>query len=105
MLNRHEVIMVMYDLPVANASERKRATTFRKTLIQMGYINLQKSIYVKLLRSHTNVAYELGVLRDAAPCGGTVNAIPMSLKDFRMLETISGDQFDMAIFSDDIVVV
>ena len=40
-------MMVMFDLPVVTATERKQATNFRKTLLDMGFSMSQYSVYFR----------------------------------------------------------
>lgn len=41
-------IIVMFDLPVETAKNRKDYVTFRKFLIKSGFLMMQESIYCKL---------------------------------------------------------
>ncbi len=54
-MNRKGVIMLMFDLPMANKEQRRAYNKFRGTLIKNGYMQMQESLYVKLLKS---TAYE-----------------------------------------------
>lgn len=42
---RYMRIIVMFDLPVGTASERKDYQQFRKYLVKSGFIMMQESIY------------------------------------------------------------
>ena len=95
----------MYDLPVTTNGNRKANEKFRKYLLRRGYIFMQKSVYVKLIRSRRTVPQEILSIKNEAPKGGIVNVLPLKLDDFLKLETVSGMSFHMEVFADDIVVL
>lgn len=65
-------IMVMFDLPVLTAEERKAATDFREDLKHLGFMMAQYSVYMK----HTSGQGECDTLttrvRESLPEGGRV---------------------------------
>lgn len=65
-------IMVMFDLPVVTAAERKAATDFREDLKDLGFMMAQYSVYMK----HTSGQRECDTLtirvREKLPDGGRV---------------------------------
>ena len=99
------VILLMYDLPSKNGQENKRATTFMKSIRRIGYIRLQKSVYIKLLRNKNMVCSEISKLKYLDMNTGNIKALPMRLYDFNRIVSISGDQFEMSDFSDDVAVM
>ena len=50
---RYMRVIVMFDLPVATASDRREYTHFRKYLIKNGFLMMQESIYCKLAQNST----------------------------------------------------
>lgn len=105
MQKRRGAILVMYDLPVTSNVNRKTNEKFRKYLIHHGYVFVQKSVYVKLVRSKRAIQQEISLLRKEVPKEGTVNVLPLKLEEFLMLETISGVPFHMKVFADDMVIL
>lgn len=99
------VILVMYDLPVASAVERKSAAKFRKDIMKLGYVPMQKSVYVKLLRQYSLFLAEIRRLDKIKPYTGLVQVLPLGLADFKKMGTIVGEGFDVSIFADDILVI
>ena len=95
----------MYDMPVDTAEKRRSYTRFRKFLIRNGYVAMQKSVYVKLLRTITRVNIEMNMVRNAAPKMGTINIPPMTINGFKYLVSVGEHSFDMKFFSDDIIVI
>ena len=85
MHRRRGVVLVMYDLPVKAAKNRKASDKFRKYLIHHGYVFIQKSIYAKLLRSKETILHEVSLLKKEAPREGTINILPLCIDDFRKM--------------------
>ena len=105
MAARRGVILMLFDLPVKTDESRRLYGRFRKWQRLNGYVMFQKSAYVKLLRNMDSAENEIGKLRAAAPEGGQVNAMPMTLEEFRKIKTLRGQSFNVSFFSDDIVFV
>lgn len=105
MPSHHNVIMILYDLPSSNASEKKLLSDFRKNLRRCGYQMLQKSVYVKLVRNRNNVKSEINRLYEITPNCGDVKVLPLSLGEFNRLTELSGETFDMRAFSGDMIII
>lgn len=103
MRDRRGVLMLMYDLPVQTADQRRVYNSFRKTLVKKGFVQMQESVYVKLFRNYAAITGEIAKLRAIAPVEGRVQALPLTIAGFKALQTIQGDGFDMPLFSDDIL--
>lgn len=103
MRDRKNVILILFDVPVGSRSERKEYTLFRKNLIREGYVRLQKSVYVKLLRNEKSLRGEMESVKGYLPETGEVTVIPLPMGVFRGMETLLGPAFDMTLFSEDIV--
>ena len=48
-------IAVMFDLPVVEKAERKAATAFRNTLLDMGFEMTQFSVYMRFCTSQAQI--------------------------------------------------
>ena len=105
MADRRGVILVLFDLPVKTDESRRLYGRFRKWLRLNGYVMYQKSAYVKLLRNMESAVNEIGKLRAAAPEEGQVNAAAMTLAEFKQIQTVKGQAFNISFFSDDLVFV
>ena len=44
-------VLIMFDLPVVTAHERKEYARFRKYLLKSGFMMLQESVYCRLLQN------------------------------------------------------
>ena len=103
-MDRRNVLMLFYDVPMRTGTERRKYARFRKVLMAEGYVPLQESVYVKLLHSEKGIPEAVRVISAQAP-GGRIHVLPLSLGRFRRMLTLQGEPFDMALFSDDIVYV
>lgn len=105
MREKKNVMIVMFDVPVKSKDERKDYTRFSKFLSHSGYTRLQKSVYVKLLRSRDSVPGEISSVRGAAPEDGEVGILPMPLSLFKEYQALRGNTFNFSLFSDDLVFI
>lgn len=70
--------MVMFDLPVLTAVERRDATKFRKVLQDLGYSMLQFSVYVRYIPIGGLSQASFGAIKRALPHGGEVRIFHIS---------------------------
>lgn len=98
-------ILVMFDLPVIQKKERKAASDFRNTLLDMGFSMTQLSIYLRFCTSHTEVQTYSKKIEAALPGGGKVHILTITDKQYERVQTYYGgkkqdagkspDQFDL----------
>lgn len=98
-------MFVMFDLPVTEKTERKAATDFRKALLDMGFEMSQFSVYLRFCTSQTQVDTYAKRVEAALPCGGKVNIVQFTDKQYERILTYHGrnrqaalktpDQFDL----------
>ncbi len=105
MTRNANVMLVMYDLPVKTALERKQNLRFHKKIIKRGYNIVQKSVYAKLIRNKELIKSELKELRDELPQSGEIKTLIINLADFREMNSLVGPEFDMRLFADEVLVV
>lgn len=68
-------LMVAFDLPVKTKQERKRATAFRKFLLDDGFQMIQFSVYARPCVTYARQETHLRRVRMAVPNEGSVRAI------------------------------
>ena len=95
--------MLIYDLPQKEADQRREYREFRRELLKMGFMQLQESVYVKLMHNSSSLMSGTKGLLPALPSEGSVMLLPMSLNVFRSMLTLQGEGFNMSLFSDDIL--
>lgn len=98
-------VVVMFDLPVVEKSERKAATDFRKALLDMGFEMSQFSVYMRFCTSQAQIDTYGKRVEDSLPEGGRVNILQFTDKQYERIVTFRGktkqppnkapDQFDL----------
>lgn len=97
-------MLVMFDLPVLEKAERKAATEFRHTLLDMGFEMSQFSVYVRFCSGSAQIETYCKRVEAALPPGGKVNIIQFTDKQYERIISFIGktrqppqktpDQFD-----------
>ncbi len=98
-------MIVMFDLPVVESAERKAATQFRNTLLDLGFSMSQFSVYMRFCSSPAQVDTYCKRVEEALPNGGNVNIIQFTDKQYERIISFHGrakqpdkktpDQFDL----------
>lgn len=98
-------MVVMFDLPVVEKAERKAATDFRNTLLDMGFDMSQFSVYMRFCTSAAQVETYCKKVEAALPEGGKVNILQFTDRQYERIVTYHGqtkqpanktpDQFDL----------
>ena len=98
-------MVVMFDLPVVEKAERKAATDFRNTLLDMGFDMSQFSVYMRFCTSAAQVETYCKRVEAALPQGGKVNILQFTDKQYERIVSFHGkvkkpankipDQFDL----------
>ena len=94
-------IIVMFDLPVTTASDRREYTRFRKYLIKNGFMMMQESVYVKLALNQNTAAAIIDALKKNKPPEGLVQILSVTEKQFSKIEIITGDYSSDTVDSDE----
>ena len=83
--------LLMYDMPMQTDIEILEYKNFRKKLIEKGYYQLQKSVYI--VRSKTKEKIELveKQLTMLAPKNSSIRSIILTEEQFQKMKVISGD--------------
>lgn len=102
---RYMRVMVMFDLPVLTALDRKEYTKFRKYLIKTGFLMLQESIYCKLAQNQSAADYIIENIRKNKPPKGLVQAMKITEKQFARMEYIVGNYSSEVIDSDERLII
>lgn len=95
----------MFDLPVVGKEERKAASDFRKTLLDMGFEMAQFSVYMRFCTSQAQIDTYCKRVENALPEGGNVNILVFTDKQYERIISYYGkakqaakkspDQFDL----------
>ena len=98
-------MLVMFDLPVVQKNERKAATEFRNTLLDIGFEMSQFSVYLRFCTSTAPIETYSKRVEAALPAGGKVNILQFTDKQYERIVSFRGkskqpanktpDQFDL----------
>lgn len=98
-------ILVMFDLPVNTAAERKEYTRFRKYLIKSGFLMMQESIYCKMAPNSTLADAVIENVRKNKPEKGLVQVLRVTEKQYAKMEFIVGEGKSEVLSSDERLVI
>lgn len=85
-------MLVMFDLPVVSASERLAASQFRLSLLDMGFLRCQLSVYMRLCTSAAQVQTYCQRVEAVLPCGGQVNIMQLTDRQYERIISYHGGQ-------------
>lgn len=83
-------VAVMFDLPVVEKAERKAATDFRKSLLDMGFEMAQFSIYMRFCTSQAQIDTYCKRVEEILPEGGKVNILTFTDKQYERIVSYLG---------------
>lgn len=98
-------VMVMFDLPVVKAEERKEYSQFRKYLIKNGFLMMQESIYCKLVQNASAADWVVENIRKNKPSHGLVQVMKITEKQYSKIEYIVGESSSEVIDSDERIII
>ena len=98
-------IIVMFDLPVTTASDRREYTRFRKYLIKNGFLMMQESVYCKLAQNSTAADLIAQNVKKNKPISGLVQTLRITEKQFSRMEYIVGEKTNEVLDSDERIVI
>lgn len=98
-------VLVMFDLPVVTAAERKEYVKFRKYLIKSGFLMMQESVYCKLSPNSTLADAVVENVRKNKPEKGLVQVLRVTEKQYAKMEFIVGEGKTEVLSSDDRLVI
>ena len=83
-------MLVMFDLPVIEAAERKAANQFRLSLLDMGFSRAQLSVYMRFCTSHAQAQTYCQRVEAVLPIGGQVNVLQLTDKQYERIVSFQG---------------
>lgn len=98
-------IIVMFDLPVMTAHDRREYSKFRKYLIKTGFMMVQESIYCKLAQNTTVADGIIQGLKKNKPSDGLVQVLKITEKQYEKMDFIVGERYSEVLDSDARLVV
>lgn len=89
---RYMRLIVFFDLPVETAAQRKSYRLFRKFLLKDGYLQLQQSVYVKLVVNDGMAGAAVARLRKNRPSAGIVQVLRVTEAEYATMQYITGNR-------------
>ncbi|MCI8379530.1 MAG: CRISPR-associated endonuclease Cas2 [Lachnospiraceae bacterium] len=98
-------VIVLFDLPVTTAAQRREYTRFRKFLLKSGFVMQQESVYSKLALN-TTVAQRIAEnVRISKPNEGLVQMLTITEKQYSRMEILVGETKSEVLQSDERLVI
>lgn len=83
-------IWAMFDLPVTTRKERKRATRFRKDLLDLGFEMVQFSVYNRFCASKEKAEALASQIGDLVPPYGKVDILFFTDRQYELIQSYRG---------------
>lgn len=83
-------LLVFFDLPTHTKTQRRRASKFRKQLLDDGFNMFQFSIYIRHCASRENAEVHKKRVRSILPKEGKIAIFQITDKQFEMIELFHG---------------
>lgn len=83
-------LFVGFDLPTLTKEDRRRASNFRKSLLDMGFSMFQLSFYSYYFKSKNIADTVAGRIEKLVPQNGSVSIFYITDKQFSMIQTFFG---------------
>jgi len=98
-------VLVLFDLPVLTAAQRREYTRFRKYLLKSGFVMQQESVYSKLALN-TTVAQRIAEnVRKNKPQEGLVQMLTITEKQYSRMELLVGETNGEVLQTDERMVI
>jgi CRISPR-associated protein Cas2 len=85
-------ILVMFDLPVVEKSDRKAATKFRNFLLDQGFEMAQFSVYYRMVSGKDRAHTVENKIRVNLPEFGSVQIVSITDKQYENIKVFKGKQ-------------
>ena len=102
---RYMRVIVMFDLPVLTAQERRDYTRFRKHLLKNGFLMMQESIYCKLAQNTKAADGIVESIRKNKPEKGLIQVMKVTEKQYSKIECIIGEKQNEVLDSDERLII
>lgn len=87
-------LMIMFDLPMDTAIERKEYQQFRKKLINEGFLMIQYSVYERVCVSRKTATFLENRIRKLLPNKGIVQSLMVTEKQYNDMHFLVGKTVD-----------
>ena len=84
-------VMIFFDLPVKTAAQRKAYASFRKALIQEGFLMVQESVYSRIAVNRESAAFLENRISSMVPEQGLVQSLIITEKQYASMRFLLGE--------------
>ena len=98
-------VIVLFDLPVVTAEDRREYTKFRKYLLKSGFLMMQESVYCKMALNQTSASSIMDGVRKNSPEEGIVQMLSITEKQYSRMECICGEVKRQVLDTDERLVI
>ena len=84
-------ILLFFDLPTVSNLDKKNYRLFRKGLIKEGFLQMQESVYSKLVLNRTSVDLTINRVKAFLPKEGIVQVLVVTERQFASIINILGN--------------
>jgi CRISPR-associated protein Cas2 len=88
-MNRFTYIIIFFDIPTINKSDRAMANKFRIGLLKLGFFRIQLSVYSKICKGD-NVESSISNIKKILPSSGNVRILKTTYKQYKNMEILVG---------------
>lgn len=85
-------VIILYDLPMLEEEQIKDYNRFRKSIIKLGFYQLQFSIYVKVVQNETAYKTVLKKLQTSIPKTGNIRILKITEKQYEDMTFLRGKE-------------
>jgi CRISPR-associated protein Cas2 len=89
-------LFVLFDLPVGTKKERKAATKFRHSLLDLGFEMSQFSVYLKFCAGKEQSEALAKLVETGMPSSGKVHLVAITDKQYESIRTYRGRKRELA---------
>lgn len=105
MINRFMRLLVMFDMPVITAEDKREYTKFRNKLIDDGFMMIQFSVYVRICKNQDDVIKHVNRVKLMGPKRGNIRLLQVTEKQYEDMIMIRGIKSDDESFSNDSLII
>ena len=99
-------LMIMFDLPMETADEKREYRKFRKCLVNEGFLMIQYSVYARVCVSRKTAKFLENRVKKFLPTGGTVQSLMVTEKQYNEMHFLNGNPIkDVRNLSDRTVIL
>ena len=103
--SRQRYLLLFFDLPNKDRDDQRIYRRFRKTLIREGYVQLQKSVYLKSIRNYSSMGEEIRKVQGSAPLNSDIKIIPFTSESIRKVISVCGEPWQYEWLSQELVLL